>query len=305
MTGDRIAVIDLGSNTFHLLVCEITGRGMWKEICKERAYVKLASGGLNIIDEASQQRAVDAMVRFMQIISAHAVTRTRAIGTAALREAKNGPGLAEKLEGITGIPIEIIDGADEAAYILKGIRAAMPEILHPGLVMDIGGGSVEFILYKGDEIYFAQSFKIGMAVLFRKFHRSDPLSPEELQEAESFLEEELRPMTEFVSPYDTFSLVGASGAFEVLRDILPKINDGVKWAELDMGPMQAHLDAIIRTSYEERRKMGTIPGERLDYIVMAYVLIRFVTRRTRPEGLYFCDFALKEGVVVEMIEFLD
>src|SRR5919108_6219678 len=102
MTGDRIAVIDLGSNTFHLLICEVTEDGQWKEIHKEREYVKLASGGMDIIDENATQRSIDAMTRFVALIDRFNVTKTKAIGTAALREAKNGQALAEKLFSITG-----------------------------------------------------------------------------------------------------------------------------------------------------------------------------------------------------------
>jgi exopolyphosphatase/guanosine-5'-triphosphate,3'-diphosphate pyrophosphatase len=140
MKRERIAVIDLGSNTFHLLICEIGPPGRWTTIHKEREYVKLAEGGLDRIDEDALQRAINAMLRFADLIKRYEVKRTRAIGTAALREAQTGSIVAEKLTSISGIPIEIINGQQEAKYILDGIKAPYPRLDQYGLIMDIGGG---------------------------------------------------------------------------------------------------------------------------------------------------------------------
>jgi exopolyphosphatase / guanosine-5'-triphosphate,3'-diphosphate pyrophosphatase len=103
MTDDRVAIIDLGSNTFHLLICEINEDGTWSVIHKERIYVKLASGGLDYIDDSSVERGLDAMSRFAEDILAYNVKHVRAIGTAALREAKNGKDIAEKFFTRTGL----------------------------------------------------------------------------------------------------------------------------------------------------------------------------------------------------------
>ncbi|MGB4846306.1 MAG: hypothetical protein WBP41_00210, partial [Saprospiraceae bacterium] len=89
MKEQRIAVIDLGSNTFHLLICELHQHGSWVTLLKERVYVKLADGGLELIEEDAIQRAIDAMLLFKDLIQIYEVGRTRAIGTAALREAWN------------------------------------------------------------------------------------------------------------------------------------------------------------------------------------------------------------------------
>jgi exopolyphosphatase / guanosine-5'-triphosphate,3'-diphosphate pyrophosphatase len=301
MTGDRIAVIDLGSNTFHLLICEISEDQSWIEIHKEREYVKLASGGIEVIDEYSEQRAIDAMTRFVNLIKTHDVKRVRAIGTAALREAKNGLALAEKLSAITGIEIDIIDGQREAKYILGGIRSALPDLKEYGLIMDIGGGSVEFILFKGKDVAFSGSFKIGVAVLFRMFHHSDPISKVEIASLEKYIGISLFPLVKKLLKTGPYYLIGASGSFEVLNDVLPKRESSTHWAELDMAGISAYIDEVIHATLAERKLMKEIPDERLDYIVVAYLLIRFILRSVPPAKLYYCDYALKEGVIDEMI----
>jgi len=301
MTGERIAVIDLGSNTFHLLICETGPDGTWKEIHKEREYVKLASGGFELIDQETEQRAIDAMTRFVNLIREHGVTRTKAIGTAALREATNGLALAKKLSTITGIPIEIIRGQKEAKYILLGIRSALPALKEYGLIMDIGGGSVEFILFKEDHVAFSGSFKIGVAVLYRMFHQSDPISPHEIASLEKYLALSLKPLFDYLRKIKSYYLIGASGSFEVIYDVLPKRESAVHWAELEIEGIFPYMEEVIKATLLERRSMAEIPEERLDYIVVAYLLIRFLMKAIPPQKLYYCEFALKEGVIAEMI----
>jgi exopolyphosphatase/guanosine-5'-triphosphate,3'-diphosphate pyrophosphatase len=302
MPATRIAVIDLGSNTFHLLICEVRQDRTWVTLHKEREYVKLASGGMDVINEDSLQRGIDAMLRFSNLIRQYDVEIVRAIGTAALRESKNGNEVAAQLNSITDIPIEIIDGDAEAEYILKGIRSVLPVMEDYGLIMDIGGGSVEFILFKADEVAFAQSFKIGVAVLYTMFHKGDPIQKEEIAALEKHLEETLQPLIEKLRTSLPYCLIGASGSFEVLYDVLPKKEVFSHWAELEAEGIIDYMDGVIRATLEERKMMPEIPVERLDYIVVAYLLIRFIFSTIAPDRLFYCEFALKEGVVAEMVE---
>lgn len=302
MTGDRIAVIDLGSNTFHLLIGEIVSPTEWIEIHKAREYVKLASGGIEMIDEETEQRAIDAMTKFVNLINKYEVKKTRAIGTAAMRESANGLAIAHKLSAITGIPIEIIDGQQEAKYILMGIRSALPALKEYGLIMDIGGGSVEFILFKEDHVAFAESFRIGVAVLYTMFHQQDPLSQEQKVQLNEFLEKTTKPLLKALRHHPDYYLIGASGSFEVLYDVLLKKESSIHWAELDMEGITTYMDRVIKASLDERRTMKEIPEERLDYIVVAYLLIEFLIKLAPPMRLYYCDYALKEGVMAEMIK---
>ena len=302
MTGDRFAVIDLGSNTFHLLICEINNDETLALIYKERIYVKLASGGLEYIDDESIERGMSAMKQFAEQILAYNVIKTRAIGTAALREAKNGKEVADRFTAATGIKIEIIDGHREAGYILNGIKSAIPPLDKHGLIMDIGGGSVEFILFKGEQVLFKGSYKIGVAVLHRRFHHSDPMSEGEINSLEALLEKELVELISIIGQLPGYYLIGASGSFEVINEVLPKISAADHWTELDISGMPGYLDEIIATNMAARRQIPEIPIERVDYIVVAYALIRYITREMPPERLFYCDFALKEGVLAEMIK---
>jgi len=301
MASERVAVIDLGSNTFHLLICDFNEDGSITPLYKERIYVKLASGGLGHINDASISRGLEAMQLFAEQLRIWEVQHIRAIGTAALREASNGQTVAHMYSAATGIRIEIIDGQAEAGYILKGIKAGLPALDQYALIMDVGGGSVEFILFKGDSIAFKGSYKIGVAVLHRRFHHSDPMSEDEIIALEKFVEAELAELVSIVKALPAYYLIGASGSFEVINDVMFRTHESAHWSELDIGELPAYLDEIIRTNISARRQIPEIPIERLDYIVVAYALIRYVFREIPPQKLFFCDFALKEGVLAEML----
>ena len=302
MTGKRLAVIDLGSNTFHLLICEINEAGKLSQLYKERIYVKLAAGGLTEIPPDRIERGLNAMLRFAEQIHTYEVGYVRSIGTAALREATNGTEVAQLFADSTGLPIEIIDGQQEAQYILMGIKSALPPLALPALIMDIGGGSVEFILYKGEQVLFKGSYKIGVAVLYRLFHHHDPISASDLHALEQFVEEAIADLLMVMKEVPHFVLIGASGSFEVIHDVMPRIIDDEHWAEMETTGLMEYMANVIKTDIASRKQIPEIPIERLDYIVVAYALISFTMKKMPPDRLFYCDYALKEGVLAEMLK---
>jgi exopolyphosphatase/guanosine-5'-triphosphate,3'-diphosphate pyrophosphatase len=167
--------------------------------------------------------------------------------------------------------------------------------------MDIGGGSVEFIQFQDDQILFKGSYKIGVAELFRKFHHQDPASSEEIRVLEQYIDMQLSPMIEVIRQMGSYYLIGASGSFEVLNDVLPRISSSAHWSELEIHGLKSNLDDVIQKDLESRLKIPEIPPERADFIVVAYVLIRYLIQKHPPDKLYYCDYALKEGVLEEMI----
>src|ERR1700761_8968309 len=171
-----IAVMDLGTNTFHLLIAESIG-GEIREIVHEQDPVKLGEGGINkgLIQPPSFERGIKSMLRYKELIQENDVLKVRAIATSALRNAANGIDFINEVETQTGIQIEIIDGNVEAEYIYKGIKAAGCLSAQNSLIVDIGGGSVEFIIFNDKEIKWKQSFEVGAARLMDLFHHTDPI----------------------------------------------------------------------------------------------------------------------------------
>ncbi|MFM8431632.1 MAG: phosphatase, partial [Bacteroidota bacterium] len=144
----RAAIIDLGTNTFHLLVIDKTPDGNWKKIKVIRKTVKLGKGGLKdgIIAPAAFERGLNVLGHFSQLIDAYSPDDVIALATSGIRSTSNGVDFIRHVKKLTGINIRAIDGVQEASFILDGVRQTLPEHLGRVLIMDIGGGSTEFII---------------------------------------------------------------------------------------------------------------------------------------------------------------
>ena len=138
------------------------------------------------------------------------------MATSAIRNAVKGEALVAAIAQQTGIAVRVISGDQEAEYIYYGVRSALPLGRATALVMDIGGGSVEFILCNAEKIYWKRSFEIGAQRLLDRYMSTDPISPSAVRRLHDYLEETLIPLTNAVHQYQPVALVGASGAFETL-----------------------------------------------------------------------------------------
>lgn len=297
------AVIDLGTNTFHLLIAGWEqGQRSFHTVFRERRFVNLAQDGIETIGQAPFQRGLETLFYFKSQIKKYQVEHTVAVGTAALRTASNGKefvGLAKKN---AGIDVLLIDGDREAELIGKGVVQAIPDMgLQNLLIMDIGGGSVEFIISNKLEVFWAGSFPIGVAVLLKAFHHSDPIHHKEIELLERFLEQKLRPLREALKKYPCQILVGASGTFDVLDNFIMSENRGDHYSAFDrflFTPLYQHL---IVTTKSERLAMEKIPEERVEMLIAALVLIRFVLEMASIKEIVVSAYALKEGLLSEMM----
>ncbi|RMG84061.1 MAG: exopolyphosphatase, partial [Bacteroidetes bacterium] len=299
----RYAVIDLGTNTFHLLIVEkSTPDAPPVEVYRERRFVKLAEAGIEKIGPEPWKRGIETIEAYAQKIKEWKVGHVRAVGTAALREAENGAAFIREIFDRTGIAIELISGEEEARLIYLGVRAAISENGAANLIMDIGGGSVEFIFFDQKGIQKAFSFPVGVAVLYRKFHRHEPILPEEINALETFLTQTLKPLIEELPRHTSLRLIGASGAFEVVENMLETRRRSGPVAYAPASDFSKIYSRVVGASLEERLQMEGIPAIRADLIVVAFILIRFILERADIKEIVVCDYALKEGVLFEMFE---
>lgn len=299
----RLGVIDLGTNTFHLLIVEATPRaGIIRELYREQRFVKLGQGGLERIGEEPFQRGIQTLCDYRDIISSLQVGDIRAIGTAALRTAANGPAFIDEVAQRCGIRVELISGDREAALIHRGVRAAVPFGDRPYLIMDIGGGSVEFILADARQVFWAQSFPIGLAVLYQQAPGPAPLTPEQGGQLRAWLDRQLAPLFIALDRFPPATLVGAAGTFDVLEKVLaPRASDAT-WSQFTAGDFQELYRQVLPTSYEERLALDWLPASRADLFVMALVLIDFILQRSGLDSIKVSNYALKEGMLLEMVE---
>ncbi|MDX5437300.1 MAG: phosphatase, partial [Pontibacter sp.] len=177
---NRLALIDMGTNTFHLLITEVGENGKLHDFVRTKVPVRLGQGGISngAIAPEAYERALKTLKDFRKQIDEHGVETVHAMATSMVRNAANGDDFVKDIYKQTDIQVEVIDGAREAELIYYGVRSAGVLDEQTALIMDIGGGSVEFILCNAQEIFWKQSFEVGAQRLMDQFFTEDPIAPE-------------------------------------------------------------------------------------------------------------------------------
>ncbi|MCB9284835.1 MAG: phosphatase [Lewinellaceae bacterium] len=297
----KFAVIDLGTNTFHLLIVESGPDGGLVELDRERRFIKLAEEGIHRIGPAAWDRGIRALEDFTAVLRANDVEKVRAFGTAALRTAANGPDFVREIKARTGIEVSMIPGEEEARLIHLGVMQAVPPFSGRSLIMDIGGGSVEFILADDHEVFWAKSFPIGVAVLYKDFHRSDPISVLEMEEVREHLAAVLVPLREAIQRFPAEVLIGASGTFDVLEDVLAREKPFPNYGRFAVDRFYPFFRKLLPTTLAQRLAMPEVPPERADMIIVALVLVDYVLNLAPFREILVSHYAMKEGMLVELM----
>ncbi|HYG41137.1 MAG TPA: exopolyphosphatase [Cytophagales bacterium] len=304
MSKEKIGVIDLGTNTFHLLIAELNTTG-FKTVFKEKTTVKIGQGGISagFITHDAFERAITAMDNFKNIIEEYRIKRVYATATSAVRNASNGKLMVETIKARTGIEVKIIDGDQEANYIYQGVSAALNLGSDTSMIMDIGGGSVEFIICNDYEILWKKSFEIGAQRLLDKFHAQDPMPSSSRKKLYEYLEQNLKPLSKAIKEFQPKILVGCSGTFDTLCEIYNKEQgidlDLESETECDL-PIDAYLaihEEIISKIRAERLKIPGMIELRVDMVVVASCLIKFVLQNYPISKIRVSSYALKEGIL--------
>ncbi len=296
----KIGVIDLGTNTFSALMVEADGQG-FQEILRESVHVNLASDGIGYIQAAPFQRGLAAMAYFAEKIKTLDIKKVTAIGTAALRTAANGLDFVNEVKNTTNIQIQVIDGSEEAQLIYDGVQQAYPFENEYDMIMDIGGGSVEFIIANKGGFCWKQSFPIGVAVLRNTFHQQEPISETEVKAIQKHLDATLQPLFEAIKKQPVRRLVGASGTFDVLENIFVQEKINPLHSFISTQDAHAFYKDIIKLNLEERSTFPNVPTARAGMLVVAMILINFIVEKCDIQEIAASAYAMKEGILKKML----
>ena len=303
-----IALIDMGTNTFHLLLAERGVSGA-RILYRTHEAVKIGMAGINegIINRDACQRAIAAMIKFRKIIDEHGVRDVYAFGTSAFRNAANGNALADEIRAATGITVRIISGEEEADLIFAGIMSGLDLGKEPSLVMDIGAGSVEFIIGNCKETFWKQSFEIGGQRLLERFHKHDPISQEEKASLNHYFSISLQPLQRALQEFRPKTLVGSSGTFDTLSEIYCT-RQGIAYdtvaaeTPLSMEGFNTISEEIISKTRNERFDIAGMIPMRVDMIVVACLLLRYVLTLGRFNSIRVSTYSLKEGALATITQ---
>jgi exopolyphosphatase / guanosine-5'-triphosphate,3'-diphosphate pyrophosphatase len=309
----RLGIIDLGTNTFHLLIVE-KQEGKAETLFRESRPARIGMGGINkrLITDDAFQRALTVLQKFREVLDAYAVPKdqTFAFGTSAIRNAENQQDFCSYIEQETKIKVTVIDGAQEALYIYKGVRAGVSLGKEPSLIMDIGGGSVEFIIGNEKQVFWKQSFEIAGQRLMEKFMRNDRLTEGDRKRLYNYFEENLIPLANAVHQYAPVKIVGSSGSFDTLVDI-DFHHRTMQWPPKEITDFSIPLLEFYRSyalitagDHEERMAIPGMIELRADMIVVAVCMIDYVLRSYKIQEIQVSNYSLKEGVLADMIDSL-
>lgn len=303
----RLAIIDMGTNTFNLLVAEANGEGRFKTIHNSKCAVKLGEGGIDkkFIAPAAWERGLKAIETHVQTAKNYNADKIYAFATSATRDAKNGVEFVDEIFQKFQVRVNVIEGEREAMLIYLGVRQAVDLGNEINLVLDIGGGSNEFILCNSQEVYWKHSFNLGVQRLLALFNPSDPITDNQVKQIESYLEKDLLPLFEAASKHKPIRLIGSSGSFDTYRSLLAhsgKISLSEQVSEIIPlnQYLQLHQD-LLKSNREERIAMKGMELIRVDFIVLASIFTHFVISRLRIEQIIQSNFALKEGAIWEIL----
>lgn len=298
------AIIDLGTNTFHLYIAEVKANTL-HEYYKMQIPVKLGKGGINNGEITSDafRRGLTALHEFAKYIERFQVKDIQAFATSAIRNASNGSQFIEEAHRQFGIPIQAISGDVEAGFIYRGVNHSFKFPDETVLVMDIGGGSVELIIGKQQNILWKQSFEIGAARLIDLFHHENPISSSEVEALTAYLTEKLKPAVEACEKYNPQIFIGAAGSFETLLDVV--INDLAviplslsKHAyEIRREDFDVFVEIMKTGTQAQREKLKGMVSFRVEMITVAALLMQFAVEQFQIKRIICSDYSLKEGVL--------
>lgn len=305
--NNRLAVIDLGTNTFHLLIVEKKNNRP-VTLHQERIAAKLGAGGINqnVITEAGIVRALNALTEFKMKMDSFSANQIFCFGTSAIRSANNKSELVERIKSKTGIEVKIISGDEEAELIYKGVSTAIKLDKEPSLIVDIGGGSVEFIIADENGILWKQSLEIGGQRLIEKFKPHDPITSEEINSLEAYFREQLTGLAEQLTIHKPICLVGSSGSFDTLSEIycaneeLP-YNPESPETLFSIGAFYSIHQLLVTKNRDERMQIPGMIELRVDLIVVGSCLIKFLLDSYDFQSVRVSTYSLKEGVLQSII----
>ena len=300
MMRDLIAAIDLGSNSFRLQVGRIVNDQIYPLDGLKEA-VRLAAGLSpdKKLDLASQQRGVAALQRFQERLRDFPAGRVRAVATNTLRVAKNAQEFLIRAEAALGIPIEVIAGREEARLIYVGVAHTLPDPHKQQLVVDIGGGSTEFIVGKSFEPLLLESRYMGCVGFSMRFFPEGRIDKRSMKEAELAARRELQTISAAYREAGWEEAVGSSGTAKALLEILEQ--NGFSRGGITRDGLEQFKAALLRAGSVDAVDLAGLKGDRLPVILGGFAIMSAVFKEFNLEHMVFSEGALRLGVLYDLL----
>lgn len=304
----RIAALDLGTNSFHVVIADIYPDGSFRTVDKLKEMVNLAERGMKgRLSKDAMDRGVSALKRIKILCESYDVEQILAYATSAIREAENGGEFIQRMIDEVQIKARAISGKKEAELIGQAIQHAVSFENETVLMVDIGGGSVEFILGNKENIFYSSSKKIGAARMAAAFVDHDPITEDEINRLRKHFSNELEDLFEAMKQHEVKTIVGSSGTMENIADMIAdrqSITASVTLNELTYSAKsyRKFYKDFIEMDREERLDQSGLEEKRVDIITPGVVLLDLLIKRTGIEQVKISESALREGMILDYIK---
>ncbi|MBK8622732.1 MAG: hypothetical protein IPN79_13505 [Saprospiraceae bacterium] len=298
------AVIDLGSNTFHLLITESSASdgATFNILHRETHFTGLSSGGGKWIPDDIYADALKKIALFADALTKYNPDKVKIVGTAVLRTAANSLAFVKDAEKVLQYPVEIIEGQTEATFIAKGTLIHQEMKTGNHVILDIGGGSTECIYLNNGKIKAIKSFPLGVGVLKTIYFKNDPVHMADLITVNRYFEETTTEWLSTLPQIELDSIAGASGTFESLENIIwGKSEYGNHVTPVSLDSFE-NLYRVVMTLCEQERKLYPgVPEKRAALLPVGLELIRFFIQKLRPKTLVTTHYSMKEGIALDLM----
>jgi len=305
----RIASIDLGTNSFHAVIVDIHSDGSFHTIDKLKEMVLLAEKGVGErLSEAAIKRGLDALQKIKTLCDHQNTEQVLAFATSAIREAENGGEFIQRVIDEIGLKINAIPGRVEAELIGLAVQHGVKLPTDSSvLMMDIGGGSVEFIIGDRHRFYFIASKKLGVARMTAQFIDHDPVSVNEIEMLKKHYKEKLEDVAQAFAAHRTDTMIGSSGTMENIAAMIAYRNDKsptLSLNELEFTSKQffTFYDEVIKMNHDERANLKGLDEKRIDLLIPGLVLVRYVLKTFAIKKVIISSQALREGIIIRHIQ---
>jgi exopolyphosphatase/guanosine-5'-triphosphate,3'-diphosphate pyrophosphatase len=307
--NDHLAAIDIGTNSVHLVVVKITESRRFEIIAQEKEVVRLGSGSkdMKYLKEDAMDRAIEVLKRYKQIADISRA-EVKAVATSAVREALNKEVFIQRARAEAGIEVEIISGFEEARLIYLGVLQALPIFDKKILLVDIGGGSTEFLIGKSGEMIEANSLKLGAIRLTDQFFKEEPVDAKSVNRCRQYVEVYIHPMAREVRRHGFEAAVGSSGTIsniaqmiQILRREQPtRFLSNFTFSRMELAEVVKLL--VKADTVKKRQKIEGLDPKRADIILAGAIILEQAFEKMAIDAMTVSGFALREGVILDALQ---
>ncbi len=311
--ANTVAALDLGSNSFHLVVARALSERSFEVLLKEKAMIRLGDvvSRLGYIDASHSKAVVDSIRSFRTLAESLGASELVALATSAFRDAENSSEIVDLIEEETGISVSVISGTREAELIFKAVSNSVNFHDQVAMCADLGGGSLEIIFGTQSELLWSHSFNLGVARLTSQFLRdADALPVKAVQKMRRYVRETLAPVQAKLELYGPALLIGTSGSFLNLAriaimaerpDLDPALLNDMNQATVGRPALKSAFKAIMKSDTSSRLAIPGLDPKRVDIIPAAAVVLDEIMRFGLKE-LTLSEWALREGIILSELE---